>query len=101
MAAKIISDNKFDHEIAATKALFDVLSRDAQTFMAGHKTLPAKERAAKLMHIQQSINTVHRFVNNPRPQEMPTAGTKFAFENLKTSFGSFVGRWQKFERSLG
>src|SRR5687768_3417999 len=101
MSAKIISDNKFDHDLARYKAELEALNRDAQAFMVNFLSFPAKERAARLQKIQSKIREISRFVTLPHQQDINTAGTRFNFENLKNSFSSFQARWLKFEKSLG
>src|SRR5687768_13216645 len=101
MSAKIISDNKFDHDLAQHRILLDGLVRDAQSFMTNFLSLPAKERAAKLISIQSRMRELNRFILTPHQSEISTAGTRFNFENLKNSFSSFNSRWMKFEKSMG
>lgn len=101
MAAKIISDNPFDHELAKQKSHFDNLNRDAQTFMLNFASLPSKERAQQLKRIQFQIRDLQKFITTPHQADIKAAGTRFSFENLKGSFSIFMGRWQKFEKSIG
>lgn len=101
MAAKIISDNKLDQEIARQKRAFDELSRTTQSFMSTYRQLPPKERARYFQQIQGALRQLQVFITKPQAHELTNAGTRFALDTLKASINSFSARWMKFERVLG
>ncbi len=101
MAAKIISDSKIDQDLAKYKRELDVLIRTSQSFMAGFHQLPPRERAVQLQQIQSKIKDIQRFLVTPQQHELNNAGTRFTLETLKANFSSYLGRWSKFEKSIG
>jgi hypothetical protein len=101
MAAKITTDSKLDQDLARYKKEFDTLNRNAQSFMMMFLQLPPRERAVQLQQIQGKIKELQRFVLTPQQHELTNAGTRFTLETLKSALTSFVGRWSKFEKSIG
>lgn len=101
MAAKIISDNKLDFDLAQYKKDLETLNRIANAFMVSFHNLPPKERARQLLEIQTKIKVIQKFISTPQQHELTNAGTRFALETLRSNFNTFWGRWIKFEKSLG
>ena len=101
MAAKIISDNKLDQDIAKYKRDFEALNRAAQAFMTSFAQIKPTDRAKTLLKLQTAMKSIQRFLTTPQQYELTNAGTRFGLDSLRSSFTSFLGRWSKFEKTIG
>lgn len=101
MAAKIISDNKLDQDLAKYKKEFDNLNRTSLAFMATYAQMSPRERAAQLQQIQSKIREIQSFIITPQAKDLTNAGTRFSHEALKAHLTSYLSRWHKFEKSIG
>ncbi len=98
---KIVTDNILDQEIARHRKIYDDLVRTSRGYMGTFQDLSPRERALHLQQFQKTIKNLQQFLASPKQIDLTNAGTRFALDTLKSNFNSFLGRWNKFEKSLG
>lgn len=96
----IKSDNPLDIDIFKQKSTLFNLNNKVNSFIGTHLSLQPKERARALTEIQQTIAGIKKFIDTFPISTVNNSGTRFAFENLKASFGTLCQRWVVFESRL-
>ncbi|MDZ4677313.1 MAG: hypothetical protein SGI74_07350 [Oligoflexia bacterium] len=96
----VVSDNEIDRDIGKMKTFAAVLKKTLTIFSNNFKTLPPKERAQTIRHIQADQKTLLAFIEKSKTFEIHNAGTKFGLENLKQSLQTILTVWKKIEKNL-
>lgn len=90
---------KSKEEIAINTKKQDLMKidRELTAFAANFNSLKIHERAKLYQEIIKELRIVHQFIITIKSEPNFSTSTKFAYENLKSSYSSINAKFKRFE----